>query len=517
MTSGEPATRSHGHERPGAAGRAASLAFATLLLVFGLAFGWMAWAGNRTFMRVLVDTDVAMWHSVMRHVLQGSLPLYRNPYSRTWTHYFAADHVNPLLFLVAPLWALMPSNVLFAWVQVAAYAGTGVLLYAVAKVRLESSVWAAAIAGAFLLSPLPTWSLHNHFSSSPFLILFLPAAVWCLLRGKTGWYWAAIAGLLLSREDAAILAMAVGLYAIAATRRHWLGALTVAIAGTYLVLVVRVVMPYLAGGFPYPYVSLGYGWLGPTPAAALGRLVGDPWWVVQELYRVGAIQALALHLLPFAFTPLASWRGLILLLPLGYLVLHLHAHTLSYHHAYRAATLAGLAAVEGVRTLRLRMLAARPGRTPETGLAALMLALAVTTHVGAAYSPVSRHFDRREFSSGPRERAMRAAMAAVPPAGRVTASRIYLTHLAPTRTVDCIWEHVDIREAAAPVGLVCVDTGAPMDSEYVLLTDVRRGSVFRRVSDSPAYALVFERRGTVLYRRVGGPAKAASGTGLTRP
>jgi len=311
--------------------------------------------------------------------------------------------------------------------------------------------------------------------------------------------------------------MVIGLYAAAEARRYRLGALTVAIAGLYLLLVVRVLMPYLAGGFPYPYVSLGYGWLGATPTAALGRLVGDPWWVVQELYRLGAIQALVLHLLPFAFTPLASWRGLILLLPLGYLVLHLHSHTLSYHHAYRAATLAGLAAVEGVRTLRLRVLPALPGRTGEAGLAILMLSLAAGTHVWAAYSPASRNLDWREFAAGPRERAMRAAMARVPPGGRVTASRVYLTHLAPTRTVDCVWEHVDVRDGVAPVGLVCVDTGAPLDSEYVLLTDERRGSVFRRVSGSPAYALVFERRGTVLYRRVDGQGAPSPGAVPTRP
>jgi uncharacterized membrane protein len=479
-----------------------------VLLAFSVTFGWMASAGNRAFMRILVDTDIAMWHSVMRHTLQGSLPLYRNPYSGTLTHYFAADHLNLLLFLVAPLWALMPSNVLFAWVQVAAYAGTAILLFAVARLRLGSSAWAATIASAFLLSPLPTWSLHNHFSSSPFLILFLPAAIWCLLRGKTGWYWAAIAGLLLSREDAAILAMAIGLYAVAETRRYWLGALTVAIAGAYLALVVRVVMPYLAGGFPYPYVGLGYGWLGATPAEALRRLVGDPLGVVGHLTEQGAVRALALHLLPFAFTPLVSWRGLILLTPLIYLVFHLHAHTLSYHHAYRAAALAGLAAVEGVRVLRHHVLPRIPGGLAEPALATAILLLATGTHVLAAYSPVSRNFDPREFTVGPRERAMRGAMRRVPPGRRVTASRVYLTHLAPTRTVDCVWEHIDVREGAAPVGLVCIDTGAPMDSEYVLLTDERRGSVFRRVSDSGAYSLVFERQGTVLYRRVDRQAEA---------
>ncbi len=493
-------------------------AFVLLLLAFALTFGWMAWAGNRAFMPILVDTDLGMWHVLMKHAVQGELPLFRNPYSGTLTHYFAADHFNPLIFLVIPLWVLMPSNTLFAWVQIAAHAGAAALLFAIARLRLQSTRWACLIGGAFLLSPLPTLSLYNHFSSSPFLILFLPWAVWCLLRERTLWYWVALGGLLLSREDAALLAATVGVYAALERRRVWLGIATIAIAGAYLFLVLWVLMPYWAGGFPYPYITRGYGWLGPTPSAALLRLVTEPRWVVERLSEMGALHGLLLQLLPFAFTPLVSWRGLIFLVPVGQLVLHAHtsASTLTYHHAYRAAILAGLAAVEGVRQLRISIFPRLPARVGPVVVGGLLASLTVATHLWAAYSPISREFDWAEFQAGPRERAMRQAMEMVPPGSRVSASRVYMTHLVPSREFECVWEHVEIRDGSDPAGLWCDDTEAPLSADYVLLTDEPpEAAEVRRLRDSGVYAPVFERLGTVLFRRAGGPEGSRAGRGGT--
>lgn len=477
--------------------RRSALLFWLVLTTFMLAFGWMAWAGNRAFMPILRDTDLAMWHSVMKQFLQGELPSVRNPFSGTFTHYFAADHFNPLLFLVLPFWVLLPSNVLFAWVQIAVYAGAAVFLFAIARLRGLPQGWAAVLAGALLLSPMPTWSLYNHFSSSPFLILFLLWAVWALLRGATGWYWVAIGGLLLSREDAALLAMTVGLYAILARRRYGIGGLTVLLAAAYFVVVIYVVMPALAGGLPYPYTALGYGWLGPTPSAAVRRLLTEPLWVIQQLADRGAIRGLLLHLLPFAFTSLVSWRGLLFLLPLSYLLLY----DLDYHHAYWVATLAGLAAVEGVLLLRRGLPLRLAGLSGDALLAGIVALSAVGTHVQAAYSPVARAFKWSEFTAGPKERAMREALAMIPAGSRVTASRIYLTHLAPTHEVECVWEHVEVRRGSEPAGLWCRDWDRPVESEFLLLVDPGDTPEIRQILAGEQYGAVFAHPGVALLQQ----------------
>jgi len=488
----------------------ATLAFALLLLVFVLTFGWMAWAGNRAFMPILFDTDVALFHSVMKHALQGELPRFYNLYTGTWTHYFARDHFNPEIFLILPLWTILPSNITFAWVQIGVSAATAAFLFAIARWRLGSPAWGLILGAAFLLSPLPSWSLYNHATSAPFVPLFLAWMVWALFQSRRVWYWLGLAGLLLAREDAAILGMAVGAYAWLGLGRRPLGWITLGICAAYLPLMILVVIPALGEGTSYPYIAHGYGWLGRTPREALGRVISEPGAVLERLRAMGGLRGLTLQLLPFAFTPLASWRGLLLLLPVGYLALHPHASPLAYHYGYWAAAMTGLAAVEGVRQLKDRLAGLRSQGLARAGLALLggvILILAVGAHVQAGYSPVARAFDWREFTAGPRERAMRMALEQIPPESRVTASRVLLTHLVPFAEVECPWEYVEVREEAGHPGLGCRDRGAPVTSEYLLVVDPRDSPAMRWLLASGEYGTIFLQRDVALLRR-GAPPEA---------
>jgi len=481
----------------------ATLAFALLLLAFLLTYGWMAWAGNRAFMPILYDTDVGMFHSVMKHALRGELPRFPAKFTPgVWMPYFFVDHFSPLLFLVLPLWALAPGNVVFGWVQIAAYAGAALLLFWVARLRVGHAGLASVVAVAFLLSPQPGFSIYNHFNSAPFMILFLPWAVGALLTGRKRWYWVAIAGLLLSREDAAVLAAAVGLYAALALRHRWLGVVTMSLAAGYLAFVTQVVFPLLGEGLPYPYVASGYSWLGASPGAVLRTLFTDPLGVVQRLDQMDTLRGLLMHLLPFAFLPFASWRGLIFAATVLYMSFHDNAAHLSYHYSYRAAMLIALGSVEGLHALR-QYFHQYASRQLIDAIAALAIAsLALGAHIWDGYSPISRHFNRAEFTPGPRERAMRKAMALIPPGARVSASRIYMTYLIPTRDLECTWDRVEVGDGAGTLGLWCSDTQAPVTADYLLLTDEPPDNEkFQRVTGSPGYDVRFHRLTTILLQR----------------
>jgi len=143
----------------------------------------------------------------------------------------------------------------------------------------------------------------------------------------------------------------------------------------------------------------------------------------------------------------------------------------------------------------------------------MILALAVGTHVWAGYSPISRAFNAREFTAGPRERAMRAALALVPSGSQVSASRIYLTHLAPTHTVECVWEWIEVREGATPAGLWCTDWDRPLESEYLLLVEPRDSPKMGQLLASEQYGVRFLQHDVVLLQR---DSPTSSNQGLAR-
>ena len=480
----------------------APLVFWATLVAFVLTYGWMVWAGNRAFMRIPRDTDAVLFHEFLKHVVNGELPLVRQPITGKLVHYFLADHFVPGLLLVLPIWVLWPGNVMFSWTLVATYAACSALVFDIARHRLNSPGWASLIGVAFLLSPRPGWSLYNHLNDDPFLPLFFLLAYRALVRDQAGWYWAAIVGLLISREDAGLFAIPIGLLAWLGHGRRMIGATTIVLSVTYMAVVLWVVLPHLpGGGGEFLHFRTGYGWLGNSPSEALRTLLSNPITVLQRIHEMGGTWGTFMHLAPFAFLSLASWQGLIVLIPLSYLLLHGHSVALAYQYAYRAAAIAAPSAIEGVRQLRTNLFSRFP--SAERVLGAIMLALVLGLHVWVGYSPLSRHFNWDEFRSGPRERAMRKAMALIPPRSRVSASRVYFTHLVPLHEVDCIWEHVEVRGGPDSLGVWCVDTDRPVQSEYLLLTDEDPDSpTFRRVAEGGLYAPIFSRYGTTLFHRV---------------
>ena len=167
--------------------------------------------------RDLADASQAVWWTT-----QGK-PLHMT------THPLLSNrlglHVEPVLVLLAPLYALVPSAKTLILVQVLALALAAVPLYALAVQALARPILAIAFPLLFLLSP----AIHNAALADfyPVTLGILPAmlALWAMARGRTRTALLFGGLTLLAREDYGLWLAGLALLGWVRTRqRVWIGA-----------------------------------------------------------------------------------------------------------------------------------------------------------------------------------------------------------------------------------------------------------------------------------------------------
>ena len=105
-----------------------------------------------------------------------------------------ANHVEPILFLIAPLYKLWPDPRSLLWLQVAALSLAALPLFALAVRRLQNEWAALAIVLAYFLLPATQAVTLFDFHAVALAPLFLLSALYFLdlalaLQGKSLWLW----------------------------------------------------------------------------------------------------------------------------------------------------------------------------------------------------------------------------------------------------------------------------------------------------------------------------------------
>lgn len=251
--------------------------------------------------------DVAIYTQAMEETLRGRfMGLTIHPHS-----YFG-DHVEPILLLIFPLYALIPSALTLLTLQTLALASGAIPVYLLARRRFAAGglpLWAV---GAYLIHPFILNPAAYEFHA---LTLAIPLLLWTLLAYEQG-RWRLFLGLLgltlLVREDVGIAAFGLGLLAFV-DRRTWRWRLVPAILGiVWLAATMKI-----AGGLNqegYKFLRY-YGWLGSSVSSIVLNALANPWLVVQRLFGPRNFLGLIGLGLPFAFLPLLSPRKLVAMLP----------------------------------------------------------------------------------------------------------------------------------------------------------------------------------------------------------
>jgi uncharacterized membrane protein len=319
-----------------------------LALVYVIIFTRLAWdahAGMRTHKADLGQIDQAVWNSSRGRLLEQT--------DNGFTAARLTDHVEPILVLISPIFWLWDDVRGLLLLQVIAAAAGVIPLYHLGLRRCEAllsgrqrdQIWlreplqqlarplAFALGVAYLLAPQLQSALLTEFHAAPLAVPLIPWAFWAVDARRWGQVLVAAVLVALVKEEMALLAAGIGLWA--AWRAWWdgrhaergadmfygigagLAALLLGLAWFYVatfVIVPAYAQP-LYGAAESTYFQR-YGALGDTSADILRSLVSQPqvvWSIASEGPRVAYFVGL---LVAFAFFPLIGFELVLLSLPL---------------------------------------------------------------------------------------------------------------------------------------------------------------------------------------------------------
>ena len=254
----------------------------TLVSAYAALFAWLSISRHRAFMTNAFDlgnVDQAVWNTA-----QGRPLVFTN-----WrgvdldlaTDSRLAMHVEPIYFLIAPLYWVWPSPEALLILQTVVLALGAWPVYWLARERLGSPWAGVTFAAVYLLSPsleaANLWEFHAVTLAAP-LLLF---AFYYVQHGQAGRFWLFAVLAMATKEEVPAIIFLMGLYIAFVLRRPRLG---LASAGTSLVwftIAVGVIIPAFEGDRS-PYLRY-YGDLGDGPLGLARTLVTHPDLVLSKL------------------------------------------------------------------------------------------------------------------------------------------------------------------------------------------------------------------------------------------
>lgn len=341
-----------------------------------------------------------------------------------------AEHVAPVMTLIAPLYALWPDSRLLLLLQQASLAAAGLPIFFWARRRV-GDLPALGLLFGYELMPMTSRIAFSEFH--PIVLAALPVSlgIKAVLEGKSR---AAVAWLLLAllfEEEAAPIVGAAGAY-LWLRHRQWSGFGLGALATAYLLAVTLFVMPAFHDRKTLESVGGNrsidhYEQIQARPSLALEWLTGA---------RGG--QAASWLLLPTLGLPLLAPHVLSIALP-SFLLLFLtdREGNIAGHWAGAVLPVYWFAAAAGLGVLLRLLLRIRPSlRRPDrldtvgSGFVMILATVLLVCFLKYSYFPGGGENDTDWLSWTEQEENLAQAVALVPPGIEVDATRRIVPHLA---------------------------------------------------------------------------------------
>lgn len=409
-----------------------------------------------------------------------------------------AAHVDPILALFAPLWWIWSSPDMLLTVQAIAIALGALPVYRLAGRHLGSERAALGFALAYLLYPPVEWLTLNEFHP---VALAAPLLLWAisLLDDDRPLAFCGVALFAVAtKEEVGLVVAMLGLWYWLRRRRTAWG-IGIAVAGAAASAVaIGVIVPHFNAGAHSAFYGR-YASVGGSPAGILRTALTDPGHVLAIAFDHAGVAYLAELLLPLLLLSVAA--PLLALVALPELAINLLSATptqTSIHFHYTAAIVAPFVAAAVVGAGRL---AGERRRSPEAVAVAAVAGVVVGNYLLGPlpvwrFVPGGQRLQTQAQQVSAHDRTLAEAVAIVPSGAVVSASNDLGAHLSARRRVlsfpylqDATWVAVDERSPGY------ADRVAP-------LPYATRIAWLRR---DPAWKLVFERDGALVFHRVGSP------------
>ncbi len=369
---------------------------ALFALVLAVAyFGAMLWMGAGKAAALNHYADRATHLEIMTRSLRGlGLTSPMSAEFFTGSHWFAA-HLTPIIYVAyLPGFALAPFPITLHVLETVYLMLAAVPIGWFAARRLgAASGW---LFGAAYLA-YPTVHYINLYGLA-YLELSIPILAWALFAlesRRDGWFVLCALLLLTTREDASLVAAALGVYAMFRGHRR-IGAVVTVASAVYFVVALKVIIPAFRSDQSLVYMNNYRAW-GNSVGDIAQNVVLHPFSTIRQLLSVPRVGNVVMYLLPVA--------GLALLDPLGLFVAAPNIATTflsgsvtnySFTLYYLAPTIPVVffAAVRGADALRRRLEV--DGLRP--AVAVLVAALSANVFFGP--SPASLQFWNEGYQVG---------------------------------------------------------------------------------------------------------------------
>ena len=221
---------------------------------------------------------------------------------------YIGDHFSPILYLLAPIYALREDARTLLALQSLFLAAAAIPLYLLARLKTRSVWIALALVMAYLLHPALHGVNLDDFHQLALVILFLLSALYFLETERLVPFVICLILALFVKEEVALTVVAIGAYVFFAKRHRRLGAALVLGGLLYFGAVIGWVMPRLGGT---PQIDTRYGGYiaagtRGAPGVAWTLFTNPVFTAVQVLGNPEKVTFLLQVFLPVLFLPLLA-------------------------------------------------------------------------------------------------------------------------------------------------------------------------------------------------------------------
>jgi uncharacterized membrane protein len=345
------------------------------------------------------------------------------------------NHVEPIVFLIAPLFLLFRHPLVFVLVQNAALASMGPVAFRIGKRLGLDRKTALLLAVAVLITPATGYvalhEFHPEAFTAPFLLLMLHAR----LRGSLRAHWAWLIAVLACKENMALLIAAYGVVHAVLERKRPMAELRawylwpMALSVLWFLVCAKLITPALNSG-SIDYLAL-YDRLGASAGDILLKAITQPQRIFgalfQSLSQGNLFWAL---LLPFLGVPLVRPRWLLIGTPI--LLQHLLSWrssewTIYFHYAAPLLPLFWIALAESAAQMNRWTPVPLPIRR---SLPFLVIAACIAAQVLLGPASTIAATTANWFGGEQTRARKQTFISQIPPEASILAPLPYLSHLA---------------------------------------------------------------------------------------
>ena len=315
-----------------------------LILLYAVSFSFLCFRKFTAF--EYHDFDLAVYAQVLWNLLHGSL------YSSILGIPILGNHFVPILFLIAPLYAIFPSPLILLFLQTLLLGGGAWFVYRLG-LRLLDADFALVLAFVYLLYPALLFLNLFEFHPVAFATFFLLGALEAFERQTLSRFLIFILLALACQEDVSLVVAAVGVYGWLRGRSLFWILMPLGLGVSWFCLSVLFLMPRWNPGTIH--FSLLYSHLGRNPLEVFGSILLHPLKTLSLMLEGSDRRLFIVNLLaPLGFLPLLDPKSFFLALP-GFfeqlLSRRRSQHLLGYHYTALLIPFLFFAALQGLRKL----------------------------------------------------------------------------------------------------------------------------------------------------------------------